>query len=134
MHTFSHYILRIRHVFSRSAVVILLALAVAGLSQCRMVEDTVTGPASLQVLGHHHGKGKDCIHRCNDAYKSAKKDEERRHRNALRECREIKDPVDRRACVASEDKLHDSNLDQLVNDRRACKAGCYDEGGGQGGR
>lgn len=95
------------------------------LTQCRMVSDSVTGvkltPATTL------SKRNSCTRQCNDAFKAAERDEERRHRAAKRACHSD------HACRKAEEALHQSNLAAIARDRRNCKSGCYNEGGGKGG-
>jgi hypothetical protein len=100
-----------------------LGLVVVGLSQCRLASD-VTG-VEVQA-GRLSSKGQ-CIKACNDDYSAAKRAEEDRYRDATKACGKDKDCKDK---VKAD---HDRISDQLDDARKACKKGCYNEGGGNGG-
>ena len=101
-----------------------LALTTITLSQCRMLKDNVTGISMTAgtLSGRTH-----CARNCNDAYERAMRTEEARHRLAVRAC-----GCDR-GCRTAEDKLNDKNEGKIKDARKACKKGCYNEGGGKGG-
>jgi hypothetical protein len=122
---------RVGRSFGRFALAAVLALAMVGLSQCRVVDETVTGVEFAPQ--DYHGRS-SCYRACNDAYKKALQGERARHRDAERKCRSFKRKDDRKACERAEDKVHKGNLLRLKIEKNKCKAGCYNEGGGHGGR
>jgi len=107
------------------AMAALLGMAAIGLTQCRVVEN-VSG-LELQRAEGLSGKG-GCIKHCKDQYKDARKREGARHREAIRACDHDAD------CRRREHRLHDRNLDEIAEAKRKCQSGCYNEGGGLGGR
>ena len=109
----------------RVAGVIVGLGAMLALSPCRMVSDTVTG---VDLASGTLSKRSGCHKACDSQYRQLVRDEERRHKSALRACGSHD-----RACRKAEQRLHKSNLEALEKDRRKCKRGCYNEGGGRGG-
>jgi hypothetical protein len=104
----------------------LLGLATLGLSQCRLVGDTVTG-VDVDATTTVNGRS-DCVRDCNDSFKDGQKAEDNRHKDALRACGSNK------ACKDAENVKHKRNHEALVDAMQACKRACYNEGSGSGGR
>jgi len=100
-------------------------LAAASLSQCRLVEDRITGVSG--GLGSQQARS-DCLDRCNQQYRAARAAENNRHRIALQACGNDK------TCRKNEDQLHQQNLQALIDRMQQCKQGCYNEGAAIGGR
>lgn len=127
---------RLRRGFAFVALAAVLGLSAVGLTQCRMVDDTVTG-VDVRTNTHFsggHGRSQ-CIHRCNAQYKACKKAEESRHKAALRQCNRIKDTKDRAHCKKAENATHRANKKQCVREMQLCKKNCrYREGAGSAGR
>ena len=96
---------RLRRGFAFVALAALLGLSVVALSQCRMVNDTVTG-VDIKANQTVSARG-DCVHQCNDTYK---------------------------ACKKAEDALHKQNKLACKQAMEDCKRHCYNEGAGRGGR
>jgi hypothetical protein len=171
-----------RHALNGVLLLVALVLAALGLTQCRVIDDSVTG-VDLKGVGELHGKGNNsrCIRRCNEEYREARQREKERHRQALKKCSSNRDDDEdkkdddarkgggdpqihdgqggdddgqggdddgkgddsgkkgdrrerERECRREENARHRAILDQLKADRLKCKSGCYNEGGGQGGR
>ena len=97
----------------------------ASLSQCRLVEDRITGVERTPGSGSARSS---CVADCNEQYKAGRKAENDRHRAALQAC------GDDKTCRKTEDELHEANLEQLVAQLQSCKQGCYNEGSIGGGR
>jgi hypothetical protein len=117
---------RIRRKVSFVAMAAVLGLSAIGLTQCRMTDDTITGVDinSSETFGSH----KTCTRKCDRTYKDASKAEEVRHRIALRQCGR------NATCRKAENVKHKQLKEQIQKDRVRCKKGCYNEGGGKGGR
>src|SRR5262245_20678556 len=94
---------RRRSVFGCLALAAVLGLVTIGISQCRLVDDSITG-VNLRAPQGFDSKT-TCVQDCNDAYKAAMKAEEDRHENALHAC-----GTDQ-ACRRSENLLHKANED-----------------------
>ena len=107
-------------------LVSVLGLSVAGLSQCRMVDNTITG-VNLNAPGSVKDRA-DCEKRCNEEKKEDRKAEEARHAAAQRSCNGNK------ACKDAEEALHKRLHHEEEQDAKDCKRGCYNEGAGNGGR
>jgi len=117
---------RLRRGFAFVALAALLGLAAIGLTQCRLVDDTVTGVDLKSHSGLSHGS--TCVKPCREAYKLCKKAEDARHKTAIRACGGDK------VCKKDEDRLHKQNRSNCKQAWKDCKAGCYNEGAGSGGR
>jgi len=117
---------RLRRGFAFVALAALLGLAVVGLSQCRMVDDTVTG-VNLNAASGTNARS-DCVHRCNEAYKACHRAEDARHKAAQRNCGTDK------ACKKAEQSTHKANQLACVRQMQDCKRNCYNEGAGSIGR
>ena len=105
----------------------LLGVMLMGLTQCRMVDDTITG-VGLQTESSLHGRGSDCTKRCNREFKKAKREEDGRYRKAKHACHGKKD------CRKKVEREHQRILNKLTQEKRACKRACYNEGAGGIGR
>ena len=92
---------RLRRGFAFVALAALLGLSVVALSQCRMVNDTVTG-VDLKANQTVSARS-DCVHHCNEVYKACKKQESARHKAAQRACHSDK------ACKKAEEATHKQN-------------------------
>jgi len=118
---------RTKHFLRATSLLIVgSAISLLGLAQCRLVDDAVTGVAISEAPGTQARV--TCVHRCNQDYRGAKRTEESRHRAILRSC-----AGDQR-CEKGENVRHQRAHHRLVAAMQACKRGCYNEGGGQGGR
>jgi hypothetical protein len=131
---------RLRRGFAFVALAALLGLSVVGLSQCRMVDDTVTG---VELQGNTGLNARsDCVHQCNDKYKACRKAEDARHKAALRACDDGENNNDNnnnddsgeKACKKAEKRLHKENKAACREAMQDCKRNCYNEGAGIGGR
>lgn len=114
-----------RRRMSNVALAVVLGLALVGLSQCRLVDDGVTG-VDLQTSGVNAKSS--CVKACNSDNKAAKKLEDARHKDAKKACGSDK------ACKKAEDKRHKDTKDRIDDQKKDCKRGCYNEGSGHGGR
>ena len=115
-----------RRGFKTLMLTAMLGFAVVGLSQCRMVEDTLTG-VELNTQDGVNSRS-DCVKRCNDQYKAAQRAEDARHKSALSACGTNK------TCQKAEKETHKKNDKKIVDDMQECKRACYNEGSGGGGR
>ncbi len=115
-----------RRVLKTVALISTLGLAVTGLSQCRMVNDNVTGVN----LGGPQGVNSrsECVQGCNDKYRAAETAEDSRHDAALRACGGDKN------CKKAEDDRTKDRHKANVQAMQDCKSSCYNEGGGNGGK
>ena len=98
-----------------------IGLTALSLSQCRMVDDNVTG-LTLQA-GRLSGRSA-CTKQCNETFEAAVRAEQQRHVGAERECGSDAN------CHAAEGRTHVANVAQIEEGRKVCKKGCYNEGSG----
>ena len=127
---------RLRRGFAFVALAAVLGLAAVGLSQCRMVDDTVTGVDVTSTTSFKGGHGRSrCVQQCNDAYKHCLKAEDSRHKAANKDCLKQHHSSDRKACQKAENSLHKQKQKDCVRQLQLCKKGCnYHEGAGSAGR
>ena len=115
---------RVRRGFAFVALAAVLGLAAVGITQCRMVNDNVTGVDLRAGAGTLSGRS-SCVHRCNDSFKACLRSEEARHKAAKRACNDS-------ACKKAEDRTHRDNIKACENAKKQCKKSCYNEGAGSG--
>lgn len=120
---FDHRNPRLRRGFAFVALAALLGLFTIGLTQCRMVNDTVTG-VDLSAEGTNARSA--CIRQCIDEYKACLRAEEIRHKAALAACGGSK------SCRKDEHRTHKINKSVCVSEMQDCKRNCYNEGAGTG--
>jgi len=123
--TLGTHITRMPRGLRNASLVAGLLIAVASLSQCRAVEDRITG---VDLTPSSASARSACVQRCNDQFKAARKAEQERLRVALVAC------GDSKSCKKEELARHQSNLAALVAQMQNCKRTCYNEGAGIGGR
>ena len=116
---------RLRRGFAFVALAAVLGLSAVGLTQCRLVDDTVTG-VDLKSNSQLNLRS-TCVRQCNEQFKACKRAEEARHKAAKRAC------ASDSACKKAEEKLHHQNLKDCEAQKKACKRGCYNEGAGDAG-
>lgn len=128
-------------------------VAMLGLTQCKMVPDTVVGPNRGRS-----GNAGSCLNQCADQYKDAIKAEEKLHKDNLKECKrrgggggDDRNDDDRtlgdgslrqgnrrgdhhrdRDCINQENARHEAALERIEEERRQCQANCHHQGGGTG--
>jgi hypothetical protein len=120
---------RLRRGFAFVALAAVMGLALVGLTQCRLVNDTVTG-VDLNSSATGLNARSDCVRHCNEKYKVCKRAEEALHKANKKSCDLIADSNDRKACKKAEQVRHHDAHKQCVSAKKACKAGCYNEGAG----
>ena len=122
----------LRQVIATSALSAALGFVVLGLSQCRGMDDPMGVSRSNSATSNGIS---DCVQRCNDVFKQCRDKENARHSQAVKQCNQIKDPVQREACLAAEETLHEQNIATCAAAMNLCKERCrYREGSGSGGR
>ena len=117
---------RVRRGFAFVALAAVLGLTAVGLTQCRMVDDKVTG-VDLRAGNGQLSHKSSCTKQCNDQYKACVRAEEARHKAAKRACGHDA------ACKKAEDKKHRDNLKACETAKKQCKKSCYNEGAGNAG-
>ena len=117
---------RLRRGFAFVALAAVLGLAAVGITQCRMVNDNVTGVDLRAGAGTLSGRS-SCVHHCNDLYKACLRGEESRYKSAKRACGSDF------SCKKAEQRLHRDNIKACENSKKQCKKSCYNEGAGNAG-
>lgn len=130
---------RFQRAFRRSPstyLLAVLAVSMLALTQCRMAQNNVTGVNLGSEVAMHSNRGNDrCIRQCNDRYFDCRRAEDRKHREALRQCEHKSGPWRRHECRRDEERRHDAAKDRCRLEMQRCKRDCrYHEGGGNGGR
>jgi hypothetical protein len=124
---------RLRRGFTFVALAATLGITAISLTQCRMIDDSVTG-VDLKTNGSF-GSVSQCVQKCNDAYKSCRDREDGRHRNALLKINSIQTSTDREAAKKIENNKHQEATNACEDAMQRCKRDCkYREGSGSGGR
>jgi hypothetical protein len=124
---------RLRRGFAFVALAAVLGLAAVGLSQCRMVDDTVTGVDVKSNTAFKSGRSA-CVHQCNLNYKNCIKTEEARHKAAIKACKALHPTSARKACEKGENLINKNNKKACVTQKNLCKKACfYREGAGSAG-
>ena len=121
---------RVRRGFAFVALAAVLGLAAVGLSQCRMVNDNVTGVDLRSGNGTLSARSA-CVKACNEQFKECKRNEELRHKAAKKLCGSGSQGS---ACKKAENELHHDKLKACEAQKIQCKASCYNEGAGNAGR
>lgn len=125
---------RVRRGFAFVALAAVLGLSAVGLTQCRMVDDTVTG-VDVRSTDSFKSRGRSrCVHQCFSKYKKCLKEEDSLHKKNRRACDRL--PHGQRlACRKAEDTRHKNALKECTRQYLLCKKNCrYGEGAGTAGR
>jgi len=124
---------RLRRGFAFVALAAVLGLSAVGLTQCRMVDDTVTG-VDLQSNSGYTVSHAACEKACNEAFKRCMKSEEAQHKIYKNACDQLPNPQ-RSECKKAESQRHKAATKDCVRSKNACKRACrYREGAGNAGR
>jgi len=123
---------QIRRGLTYLALAAVLGLATIGLTQCRLVDDSVTG-VNLRSSTGLSAKS-ECAKQCKEKKKQCERDEKARHKAAKRACDDMKDSAARKACKKAESRKHKDAKDGCKDLEKKCKSGCYNEGSGSAGR
>ncbi len=102
-----------------------LGLATFTLSQCRLVNDSITG---VDVGSGRLSGRSTCKKACEETFKARMKAEDDRFKDAKRACGSNKD------CKKAAEDSHKAIEEGIKDDKEKCKKGCYNEGSGNGGR
>lgn len=119
---------RLRRGFAFVALAAVLGLAVVGLTQCRLVDDTVTGVDLKSNTGLNARSG--CVRSCNEKYKVCKRAEEALYKANKKACDLLSDSAARKLCKKNEQRRHHDAHKACVSGKKSCKSGCYNEGAG----
>ena len=108
----------------RIVLAILCAVALVGLTQCKMTPDKVTGVA-MEMDKAQLNRGNcvsDCAHDANDAM-DVEKD---LHKANVKNCQ------GNQACLDAEEARHQAAVETIQENRKHCIDGCHHQGGGHG--
>jgi hypothetical protein len=124
---------RMRRGLSFLAMAVVLGLSAVGLTQCRLLDNSVTG-VDLKTAGRFGGAEQGCVKTCNEDFKECKKAEAELHKQAMKDCNAL--PRDERdACKQAESVRHQDANKACSERKQACKQACnYREGSGSGGQ
>ena len=110
------------------ALAILSAVALFGLTQCKLAPDKVTGieTTTAGTAGQAASAPGNCISECAHAANDAMKVEQDLHKDNVKACK------GNPACLAAEEARHDAAVDQIQEGRKECMNNCHHQGGGSG--
>jgi hypothetical protein len=126
MNRFGNRTTRPRRAGSLFALCLAATLASLTLTQCRQTQDSITG-VDLSAPSDLRSRSQ-CRSQCDRDYRRAVIEEDRRYRQARRECHWDWD------CRRDAAREHLRTLAKIRAERRECKRTCYNEGAGSGGR
>jgi len=118
--------LDVRRFISRAGLAALLLGTAMGLTQCVQVTQVTDPIAGSSVATFSHQKTGDCYTDCTKAFARALVAETELYLSHLKACK--KDKV----CIALERARHDSVVDKLKDEFRACRDNCHHQGCGGG--
>ena len=103
-----------------AALAVLLGTTALTLSQCRMVDERLTG------VEFGRSKPANCIASCSFAFNDSIRAESQLHVGNTQACNS--DPV----CLALEEVRHEAAVNRIQAGRRDCQNACHHQGGGTG--
>src|SRR5574341_1200158 len=132
---------RLRRGFAFVALAATLGLCAMGLTQCRVVEEDITGVDlnSSARFGNDsdsdsHGNSA-CVRACNERYKDCRETAESQHKARRRACDQLSSPSERADCLRAANDQHKADKQACVDAKQICKRNCkYSEGSGGAGR
>lgn len=114
------YTRRLRRGIALLALGVLLAGAALTLSQCKMVDERLTGVSLVKA------QPSSCASGCAQAYNDSIRVESALHVTNVHTCGT--DPV----CAAMEELRHEQAVDRIQSGRRQCQEDCHHQGHGGG--
>ena len=112
--------------FALAGVGVLACVSALAIASCTQVGDSITGVTLSR------SSTSSCLGVCRTEYNDATSAERKRHQTQEEVCRSLPSD-DRDPCLAAEDDLHRSIMDQLKGDLADCQNDCHRQGGGSGG-
>lgn len=109
------------------ALTVIGLLNLLGVSDCAKVEDTVTGPDAVNLIGSTDPR-EECFQDCRDEFFPLRDEELERHREAIIAC------DGDRECIEAANERNERILRQIRADFIECKRICHEQGGGGGGQ
>ena len=113
-----------RRTAAHLALALVAALALVGLTQCKLEPDKLTGVN--KVKGAQGNSNTNCIPGCAHAANEAIRDESDLHTANVAAC--AGDPT----CLANEEARHEAAVEAIQAERKACMDGCHNQGQGNG--
>lgn len=109
--------------WSSLAFLALVVLTAATLSQCKMVDERLTGVASP-----FKDQPEKCMQECNKDSDKALREEDKVHTTNVKLCNGDA------TCLALEQIRHVNRIAEIGSQLQACLNGCHHQGAGEGGR
>jgi hypothetical protein len=113
----------VRRRWSSLAFLALVVLTAATLSQCKMVDERLTGVASP-----FKDQPAKCMQSCQKESDQELRDEAREHTEKVLECNGDA------TCLALEQIRHENRIAEIGSQLQTCLNGCHHQGAGEGGR
>lgn len=118
-----HLAAYIRHA-RRGTALLAFGVALIGaaltLSQCKMIDERLTGVSPLK------NKPGDCVSACSQAYNDSLRAEAQLHVTNVQACNSES------VCLAMEELRHEQAIDRIQTGRRQCQQNCHHQGSGGG--
>ena len=126
---------RVRRGFTFIALAAVLSLSAVGLTQCRMMDDSVTGVDLKSNTAYGTSKEKQkCQKECDALFKACKKSNDDRNKAEKKRCDTLP-KAQKAACKKAESTRKKDETKACSERKKACKKACsYREGNGNGGR
>jgi hypothetical protein len=130
---------RVRRGFTFIALAAVLSLSAVGLTQCRLMDDSVTGVDVKSTTNYQNSsksnKSKEkCLKQCVKDFKKCLKDRDNSCKNRKRNCDKLP-KRNRDGCKKNESDRRKGRLLECLRDLHSCEKACrYREGSGGGGR
>jgi hypothetical protein len=127
---------RVRRGFTFIALAAVLGLSAMGLTQCRLMDDSVTGVdlKNNSTFGNNNNGKVKCDKECETLFKACKKDEDTRNKAEKKRCDSLP-KAQKSECKKAESTRHKNSTKVCSERKKACKKACeYREGNGNGGR
>ncbi len=115
--------LAVRRGIALLSVVALAAAAAVTLSQCRMVDERLTGINSTGL-----GAASNCFTQCAKAYNDSIRVESQLHVANVHAC------AGNETCLALEELRHEAAVNRIQTGRNQCQDNCHHQGSGTGGQ
>jgi hypothetical protein len=113
-----------RRVLASLGLLVLAAIAALCLSQCKMVDERLTG---LSALTAKQSAG-SCISNCAQQYNDSVRVEVQLHLTNVAACNQSI------TCLENEEARHEAAIARIQLGRMTCVQNCHHQGGGDGGR
>ncbi|MBI5710833.1 MAG: hypothetical protein HZC42_11100 [Candidatus Eisenbacteria bacterium] len=117
---------RLRRSAGVAALGVLLAVVALSLTQCRLVDERLTGISRSAEFTK--SKPEKCFKECHEDFQEAMEKEVERHVRAVHAC--AGDSV----CLALEQVRHERAIDGFKDTEKKCREKCHHQGHGGGGR